>query len=178
MGQDRGEGQKDRSVTLKRRASVSFLQKVLQEGIGSGQFTDAMPQCTVKHYFAPPIEAYGCGTYARELTMPVGAVIVGKIHRHSHLTILSKGRVIVVSETGREEISAPHTFVSPIGAKRAFYVLEEAVLTTIHLTKHVSEDAMDDIEAEVITPDYASIGMEEPDLELFEQELKKLEINT
>ena len=178
MGQDRGEGQKDRSVTLKRRASVSFLQKVVEDGIERGKLTNAASQCTLKHYFAPPIEQYGCGTYARELFMPTGVLIVGKIHRHSHLTILSKGRVIVVSETGREEISAPHTFVSPIGAKRAFYVLEEAVLTTIHLTKHMSEDAMEDIEAEVITPDYASIGMEEPDLELFEQELKKLEINT
>lgn len=174
MGQDSGEGESDTLLTLNRRASVSYLQKVLEDGVSDGKFIDAMSDCTVVHYFAPPIEEYGCGTYARELTMPVGAVIVGKLHRHSHLTILSKGRVIVLSETGREEISAPHTFVSPIGAKRAFYVLEEAVLTTIHLTKHTLEN-MDDIEAEVITPDYASIGMEEPDLALFEKELKKLE---
>jgi hypothetical protein len=175
MGSDHREDTKNRALTLAKRSSVNFLGEVLKAGVESGRLVNAMPQCTVRHHFAPAIEPYGCGTYARELTMPVGAVIVGKIHRHSHITILSKGHVIVVSEDGREDIKAPHTFLSPVGAKRAFYVVEEAVLTTIHLTRHTNADAMEDIEAEVITPDYTSIGLEEPNFEKFEEELMKLE---
>jgi len=176
MGQDSGEGQENRAVTLERRASVSFLEKFIKENVKTEVLPDAIPLCSLKHYFAPPIDEYGCGTYARELSMPAGIVLTGKIHRHSHITIVSQGHFILVSENGRQEIKAPHTFVSPVGAKRAFYVLEDTVLTTIHLTKHLSEDELEDIEAEVIAPDYTSLGMEEPDMTKFEEELKKLEI--
>lgn len=178
MGQDSGEGESDTLLTLNRRASVSFLEKFIKDNVESDKLTDAIPLCSLKHYFAPTIEEYGCGTYARELFMPAGIVLTGKIHRHAHITIVSQGKFILVSETGREEITAPHTFVSPVGAKRAFYVIEDTVLTTIHLTKHLSEDSLDDIEAEVIAPNYSSIGMEEPDVDKFEEELRKLEIKS
>lgn len=178
MGQDSDEGESDRALAVERRASVSFLEKFITDNVKADVLTDAIPLCSLRHYFAPPIEEYGCGTYARELFMPAGIVLTGKIHRHSHITIVSQGRFILVSEDGRQEVKAPHTFVSPVGAKRAFYVLEDTVLTTIHLTKHLSEDELDDIEAEVISPDYTSLGMEEPDMTKFEEELKKLEIKS
>lgn len=66
-----------------------------------------LPQvdCPLKHHFAP-------GLYAREIFIPAGSVVVGKIHRHSHINVISQGSAIVVTEFGRMEVSAPYTFVS------------------------------------------------------------------
>lgn len=160
---------------IKMRAAVSALEASIVEGIASGDFVDAMDQCPVVHHFAPTIEEYGCGTYARELTMPKGATIVGKLHRHSHLAFLLKGKVAVVSEFGKEIMEAPHTFLSPLGAKRAFHALEDSILTTIHLTKHTQEEALEDIEDEVISETYTALGMEEPDMKMFYKELEKIQ---
>lgn len=96
------------------------------------------------HYFAP-------GVYARELRIPKGMVLTGKIHKTEHLNIVSKGRIAVSSIEGRKVIEAPATFVSMPGTKRAGYALEDTVWTTIHVTE---ETDLAKIEAEVIAKDY------------------------
>jgi hypothetical protein len=157
--------------SLQLKASVVALESAINDGITDGTLEDAMEECPVTHHFAPPIEEYGCGTYARELFIPKGVVLVGKIHRHSHLSFLMKGEVIIVSEKGKEQLKAPYTFVSPIGAKRAFYAVEDSIITTVHLTKHTKEP---DIEQEVISESFTELGLEEPDLQMFYKELEKL----
>ena len=57
------------------------------------QIATPMPDPT--HFFAP-------GMYLRELTVPAGMLIVGKIHRHAHFLMVLAGRAEVVSEFGRE----------------------------------------------------------------------------
>lgn len=101
--------------------------------------------CPLQHVFAP-------GAYARTIFIPAGTVIVGKIHKHQHLNILSKGEVTVFTEGGgKEELSGPLTMVSPPGTKRAVYAHTDTVWTTIHLTE---ETDLDKIEAHVIAPTY------------------------
>ena len=56
------------------------------------------------------------------------------------------------------------TFVSPSGVKRVFYVEEDTIITTIHLTKETKEANLDKVEGEVISPTYEAMGLEEPDL--------------
>lgn len=90
------------------------------------------------------------GTYARELSMPKDMVIIGKIHRHSHINIVSKGKCMVFTTEGMKLIDAtdhPVTFSSVAGTKRVVYMLEDTVWTTIHLTE---ETDLDKIEAEII----------------------------
>jgi len=103
--------------------------------------------CPVQHFFAP-------GCYAREMTMPEGMFIVGAIHKYSHVNILSKGRVRVLTELGCEEFSAPRTFISEPGIKRTVLVLEDAVWTTVHPTN--STDVAE-IEREVLASDYSEL---------------------
>jgi hypothetical protein len=64
-------------------------------------------------------------------------------------------------------MKAPHTWVTPIGAKRAFYAVEDSILTNVHITQHLGEDKLELIEEEVIAPSYTSMGLDEPDLKLF-----------
>ena len=56
-----------------------------------------MPQveCEVFHHFAE-------GTYTRELHIPAGTTLVGKIHLHSTINILAKGRIAVVTDDGKQ----------------------------------------------------------------------------
>jgi hypothetical protein len=119
-----------------------FRSKVLEMEAAIRQ----QPQidCHVDHVFAP-------GLYARQIQMPAGALVVGKIHKHAHVNTISKGRCIVATEFGYEEFTAPHTFVSKPGTKRAVYVLEDTVWTTYHPTE---ETDLGKIEDHVIAKSY------------------------
>ena len=89
----------------------------------------------IKHYFAN-------GMYAREMTMPAGAIVTGAIHKTTHFCILSQGRVHVMSEDGIEELVAPAIIISQPGTKRAIHALEDTVWTNIHATNETDLDKL------------------------------------
>lgn len=97
------------------------------------------------HLFAP-------GMYLRTLEIPAGMLIVGKTHKHDHFVMLLKGRALVVSEFGRDEVSAGYVAVSKAGVKRVVVALEDALFVTIHINATDTED-LRVIEAEHIAPD-------------------------
>lgn len=115
---------------------------------------EPMPQveCPLKHHFAP-------GMYAREIFIPAGTVVVGKIHRHAHINIIQQGLVKVVTEFGEQVYAGPHTFVSQPGTKRALVTLTDTIWTTIHTNPNDHTDP-ELLEREIIAPDYAAIGIE------------------
>lgn len=99
------------------------------------------------HYFAP-------GVYVRQMHIPKGMVVVGKIHKTKHVSIISSGHVTVATESGREDIYGPYTFINQPGDKRAVYAHEDTIWTTIHPT---DETDLEKIEDEVIAKDYAEL---------------------
>lgn len=127
-----------------RRAAILALQEsIVREGLDVGP-----ESCPVRHHFAP-------GSYAREMTLPAGLVVVGKIHKHAHINVISKGRVLVFTEQeGVLELAAPCTFVSSPGTKRVVAVQEETVWTTVHVTDKTD---LAEIEAEVIATDFEEL---------------------
>ena len=113
-----------------------------------------MPQleCPVKHHFAP-------GLYAREIFIPAGSCVIGKIHRHSHVNTISQGRCRVVTEFGSESLEAPVSFVSQVGTKRAVYAETDVIWTTYHPTVVCDiETDLEKIEREVIAEDYEALS--------------------
>jgi len=83
----------------------------------------------VRHHFAP-------GVYVREMFLPAGVCATGAIHNTEHMSICLNGRMKMVSATAPDRIiEAGDIIVSPPGTKRAVYVLEDAVLLTIHATE-------------------------------------------
>lgn len=100
--------------------------------------------CPVRHMFAP-------GAYAREITLPKGSLVIGKIHRHAHLNFISVGKVRVLTESGPVEMTAPYSFVSEVGTKRVVYAIEETIWTTVHVT---DETDLEKIEDHVIAKNY------------------------
>lgn len=103
--------------------------------------------CPLKHVFAP-------GCYLREITMPKGMLVIGKIHKHAHGNVLSKGRCKVITEQGIKELIAPCTFVSEPSTKRLVYVIEDTIWTTMHVTDKTD---LAEIEQEIIAKDYSEV---------------------
>jgi hypothetical protein len=108
-------------------------------------------ELNITHHFAP-------GAYGRECFLAAGTMAIGKLHRHTHLNVISKGRIYVATEFGTELLEAPATFVSQAGTKRAVYALEDTIWTTIHVT---DETDLEKVEAEVICPDYETFEREQ-----------------
>lgn len=131
---------------MKSRAKIAQLEAVLAKQPEAVQGdSDLFP---LKHRFAE-------GCYVREIFIPKGSVLTGKIHRHAHPNFLMSGEVIVYTEGGgREHLKAPLTMISPPGTKRAVLALEDTVWVTVHVT---DETDLKKIEDYVIAPSYAAL---------------------
>ena len=104
-----------------------------------------MPQAELplRHFFIKTPKSV-TGGYARELTIPQGVALVGRVHKHPCINIVSQGEISVTTDQGVKRIKAPFTFVSPAGTKRAGYAHEETVWTTFHLTDETDVDKVED----------------------------------
>ena len=80
-----------------------------------------------------PVTQYFCnGTYVREITIPAGVILTGKIHKHPCLSVVLTGKMEVITDQGPRIIEAPMVYESPAGVKRAGQCLEECRWLTIH----------------------------------------------
>lgn len=91
-----------------------------------------------KHHFSN-------GIYAREVFIPKGTLLTGKIHKTEHLNILSKGDVSVLTEFGPERIVAHNTFISQPWTKRVVYAHEDSIWTVLHATNAKTPDEAEEI---------------------------------
>lgn len=108
-----------------------------------------MPQIELetRHYFSQ-------GLYCREILIPKDCTLVGKVHKHEHLCMLTKGFMTIISGDGRQTLQAPCVFVSRPGVKRAGYAHEDSVFVTVHNTD-IKDLAQ--IEAELVEPDETAL---------------------
>lgn len=119
-------------------AQIRRLQEYMQAHVEPVELTP-------EHYFAE-------GMYGRELSIPAGTVVVGKMHRHEHLVQLLAGEATVYTDKGMERIRGPKTWVSPPGVKRALVTHTDCVFFTVHLNADNSRD-LAAIEDDVIVPE-------------------------
>jgi len=123
--------------TIQRRQKIFALQAAIEQE----------PQWT-----GEPIHTFAPGSYARTLILEKDTVVVGKIHKHAHLNIISYGHVLVMTEgEGLLELRGPIEFTSSPGTKRAVWAIEETRWTTIHITE---ETDLAKIEDHVIAKTY------------------------
>jgi hypothetical protein len=86
-----------------------------------------MPQvdCPLEHHFAP-------GLYARQITIPAGTMLTGKIHKHDDINVVLSGEIDVLTPFGFKRMRGPCTFVARAGTKKLGYAHTDTVWTTIH----------------------------------------------
>lgn len=77
-----------------------------------------------KHYFVD-------GVYLREMHFKAGTFVVGAIHKRRTLTVVSKGKLKILMNTGMQTVSAPQTIVTPPRARRIGLALEDTVAMNI-----------------------------------------------
>jgi hypothetical protein len=130
------------------RAKIMAIQRACQ-GLPDGERMDESPP--LKHWLAP-------GIYAREIHLPGGTVVVGKIHRHRHLNIISQGSITCYTEFGLETHTAPASFISEPGTKRVVLTHEDAIWTTIH-PNPTNETDISKLEEMFVALEYAELGM-------------------
>lgn len=84
--------------------------------------------CPLTHHFAP-------GIYVREIFMPAGTIVIGKVHKTEHLNIIERGKYQIRYNDGLvATIEAPYTFVSGSGMQKVLYILQDTVWKTVHAT--------------------------------------------
>ena len=103
--------------------------------------------CPLTHHYTP-------GLYSREIYIPAGMLIIGKIHKHEHPNMLVKGHVSVLTEQGGVQLlQGPKFMISPAGTKRMLYTHTETVWITFHSNKNNLEFG-DELEDEIVAKSY------------------------
>lgn len=92
----------------------------------------------------PPIAHLFCdGMYARPMLLQKGDCVVGKIHTHAQINILSLGEVSVLTHEGLKRVRAGFHYIAPPGSQRAFYAHEESLWTVILRTDETDIEAIE-----------------------------------
>lgn len=106
----------------------------------------------VKHSFAP-------GMYIREMFIPKGGVIVGKIHRTECVNICPMGDIDIVSEAGDMRVTAPFTAVSAPGTQKIGFAHEDTIWVNIFRT---DETDIEKLEAQIAYSDAEAFALLDP----------------
>lgn len=114
------------------RDKVNYIESLMKE----------MPQEELIHR-----DWFSKGIYARELFIPKGTLLTGKIHKYQQLNIMTKGDLSVLTDQGIKRVQAGFVVVSPPGTKRIAFAHEDSVWITVHPT---DEKDVDKIEHEFI----------------------------
>lgn len=99
-----------------------------------------------------PVHYFPEGLCARELFMPKGSVVTGKIHVKEHLVVIPYGDVTVATNDGLERYIGPVTFVGKPGSKRALYMHEDTLWIAVHASNAKTQE---EAEATLVTNDYS-----------------------
>ena len=126
----------------KNRDAIQSMALMLKDQISTGELKSQ--DCPVTHRFTK-------GCYLREILMPAGARVIGKIHATEHFNILLTGKVTVITAEGSEYIEAPHTFVSKAGVQKVVIIHEDCIWQTLHVTETTE---LNEIEKEIIVESY------------------------
>jgi hypothetical protein len=131
----------------------SLTPKMIRQSIHS--LEEAMLKVPAEKQIAlETMHTFADGVYTRTVFMKAGSLITGKIHKLDHIVVIGQGSASVVSEEfGAKVISAPMVFYSRPYVKRALFIHEDMVWTTVHKNPDNIRD-LDVLEKMLIAPDY------------------------
>lgn len=84
---------------------------------------------------APVTHHFAHGVYGREMFIPAGTILTGKIHKHSTLNLLMQGTIVVTTPDGVREITAPSIFTSAPGCKKVGFAKTDVIWVNVHATR-------------------------------------------
>lgn len=133
------------------QASLTFRPSAPPQALAVRQLIDEaeeamaqMPQVEIplRHDFAD-------GLYGREILIPAGTLLTGKVHRHADLNFVLYGEIDVVTEGGLKRVKGPCWFAGKPGAKQIGYAHTDTLWITVHATENRDLDTLED---EILLP--------------------------
>lgn len=100
---------------------------------------------------APLKHSFADGVYVRQMSMPEGTAVVGKIHKRDHVWFLLEGEISVATEERVEDYIAPCYVTSSGGTKRVILALEDSIFVNIHPNPTNTEDLVELEKYNVVT---------------------------
>ncbi len=135
-------------LSLIRGSREERREKIKQFEASIQTMDDVEHMTTLKHAFLD-------GAYFRQICIPAGIALTGKIHSHSTINMLTKGKFAIVTEFDQQIIEAPFMYISRPGTKKACYTITDCIFINCHTTWKTDLKA---IEAEVTDDAYPEIG--------------------
>lgn len=91
----------------------------------------------------PVTHHHSVGTYVREIFMPAGSVVIGKVHATRHINILLTGECTIWTVQGKHKMKAPCIFESMAGVKKVLYMHTDVRYLTVHPTDETDEGKLE-----------------------------------
>lgn len=92
----------------------------------------------IQHHFSS-------GVYAKEMHIPVGYVVGSHAHKFDHMSLLAKGTVLVKTDDGEEQYSAPAVITIKAETHHEIHALEDTVWFCIHATEETDASKVDEV---------------------------------
>ncbi len=161
----------DNIITLNKETSVISFEHNGQPDVVRARIrkltTDllALPKTDQKEFEVK--NTFHDGVYTRELFIPKGSLLVGKIHKLDCLNIVSKGDISILTENGSGRITAGHSAISKAGIQKVGFANEDTVFVNVFRT---DETDLEKIENVVAYADYEEFDLIAPNSPLIEGE--------
>lgn len=127
------------------REKLLALERVLMES------ADVQQTYPLTHTFVD-------GVYIRQIYMSKDTIVVGRIHKKDHYVNLLAGDVSIYDEVnGLHRLTAPCTFKSPKGIKRALIMHEDTIFQTVHRMDDPEQRNVRKIEDEMTCDTYEEL---------------------
>lgn len=147
----------DRDVMVWEPKVFDFYGLVEQLNMPGGPFTQSRmidlisygidTQCvSVLEDLEASAKRYFCnGVYIKELLVPAGTLMVGKVHKTEHLVVMTCGDVSVMTPDKIFRLTGHNVFNSSAGMKRVGYFHEDTMWMNVHASHGITNsDEMDD----------------------------------
>tara|TARA_R110001599_G_scaffold173340_2_gene365166 strand:- start:17867 stop:18391 length:525 start_codon:yes stop_codon:yes gene_type:complete len=91
----------------------------------------------------PVKHRFNGGIYAREITIPKGTLLTGRIHKFDHFDIMLSGDVTVSTDSGEvKRLTGLNIMEGKAGKKRAGYAHEDTHWITFHCSEERDPESM------------------------------------
>ena len=97
---------------------------------------EAMESELLKHEQVeiPTTEHFVNGMYGREIVIPAGSLLTGRVYKEGYLDIMLSGDISVATPQGLKRVTGTNVMEAPPGRKRAGYAHADTHWLTVHRT--------------------------------------------
>jgi hypothetical protein len=137
---------KESNTVLDEKASLSVVASVCSENKAVRRSAiSALEMAMLQHdqVEIPVNHRFSGDIYAREITIPKGTLLTGRIHKFDHFDIMLSGDVTVSTDTGEtKRLTGLNIMEGKAGKKRAGYAHEDTHWITFHSAEERDPEEM------------------------------------